>query len=71
MNSLREPVSNFGRSVINSLAGNRLFDMEAMNPDLVRRIARLRRAGELRRRAATVFPFLLTCKTKDEPSMAQ
>ncbi len=58
----RESVSNFGRSVIHSLSGNRLFDVEAMNPDLVRRVARLRRACQLRRRAAAAFPFVLTCR---------
>ena len=63
-------MSNFGRSVINSLSDNRLFDVEAMNPELVSRMARLRRAGELRRRAATVFPFLLTCKAREEEGWA-
>ncbi len=67
----RELVSNFGRSVISSLSGNRLFDLEAMNPDLVRRVARIRRAGELRRRAATVFPYLLSCRTREDPGMEQ
>ncbi len=64
------PVSKYARSVIASLAANRLFDMEAMNPELVHRVAKLRRAGELRRRAATVFPYLQTCKTREDDGMA-
>ncbi len=61
----REPVSSFARSVILSLSHSRLFDLETMNPQLVRKVAGLRKALQARKEAASVFPYVLTCSNRD------
>lgn len=63
------PVSDFGRSVVTSLAEEPLFRMSELNPRLSRRVAKLRKAVEARREAALAFPYVLTCKAgRDEMS---
>jgi len=58
-------VSNFGRSVVLSQSRLRVLDMEAMNPELVQRVAKLRLAIEWKRKAVTVFPYVLTCSVRE------
>ena len=60
------PVSDFGRSVIASLAEEPLFRMAELNPRLSRRVAKLRKAVEARREAALAFPYVLTCKAGED-----
>ena len=60
------PVSDFGRSVIASLAEEPLFRMSELNPRLSRRVAKLRKAVEARREAALAFPYVLTCRAGEE-----
>ena len=59
------PISDFGRSVVASLAEEPLFRMSELNPRLSRRVAKLRKAVEARREAALAFPYLLTCKADE------
>ena len=59
-------VSDFGRSVIASLAEEPLFRMSELNPRLSRRVAKLRKAVEARREATLAFPYVLTCRAGED-----
>ncbi len=61
-----QPVSDFGASVIASLADEPLFCMDDLNPAVVKRVSRLRQALQWRRDAAVIFPFIVTCKEEGE-----
>ncbi|TRY67330.1 hypothetical protein TCAL_14677 [Tigriopus californicus] len=65
-NFKEEPVSTFARSVIKSLFHERLFFMEIISPELVKRAKRLRRALKWRRLAHIVFPYVMTCNRRHD-----
>lgn len=65
-NFKEEPVSTFARSVIKSLFHERLFFMEIISPELVKRATRLRRALKWRRLAHIVFPYVMTCNRRHD-----
>jgi hypothetical protein len=55
-------VSDFALSVLQRLSPDPLFSIQDLNPDLSRRIGKLRSAVELREQALKVAPYLVTCR---------
>lgn len=58
----RYRVSDFALSVLQRLSSDPLFAVQDLNPDLTKRIGKLRSAIELREQAVKITPYLMTCR---------
>jgi len=55
-------VSNFAHTVLSRMSMDPLFDVEALNPRLAKKIGKLRKALELREKAVGVAKYLISCR---------
>lgn len=58
----RYRVSDFALNVLKKLSVDPLFAVQDLNPDLMKRIAKLRLAIQLRELAVKVTPYLASCR---------
>ena len=56
------PVSNFAHTVLSRVSMDPLFVVEKLNPDLIQKIPKLRKALELRKQATEIAKYLVSCR---------
>lgn len=52
--------------MIRAHADQKLFHMEEFSPNIAKKIAKLRKALEVRKLAAMIFPYIMTCRSAKE-----
>ena len=55
-------VSDFAYTVLSQMSMDPLFDVEALNPKLLKKVSKLKKALNLRRQAVGVAKYLKSCR---------
>ena len=60
------PVSNFAHGVLSGLSQDPLFIIEELNPALLQKVSKLKKALELRKQACEIAKYLTSCRIAGE-----
>ena len=60
------PVSNFAHGVLSGLSQEPLFVVEELNPALLQKVSKLKKALELRKQACEIAKYLTSCRIAKE-----
>ena len=60
------PVSNFAHGVLSGLSQEPLFIVEELNPALLQKVSKLKKALELRKQACEIAKYLTSCRIAKE-----
>ena len=59
-------MSNFAHTVLTRLSTDPLFTIEELNPNLIQKVPKLKKALELRKQAAEMAKYLASCRIAEE-----
>ena len=60
------PVSNFAHGVLSGLSQDPLFIIEELNPALLQKVSKLKKALEIRKQACEIAKYLTSCRIAKE-----